>query len=179
MQFNRLIWVLLAISTLLGCDRAVAQVPAVGKTAIAPPSSPSSERAGEVRTSTAPAVLRTLGDYTDPRGFRRLYLLVPPGLEDAQIVALARRVHAKEKNAWLWLLDSDEKAAQMMSALPRTAQGDMQGYPGKWVEAHTVAHSSLELMPKGGGKRWALYKGPYTTQKLLGTLPCIDGAGGC
>lgn len=133
-----------------------------------------SEGNSDMKTSSAAtataAPLRTLGEYTDPHGIRRLYLLVSPNLSDAQIMTLAQAVHAKEKNAWLWLLDSDEKAAQMMEALPRTAQGDMAGYPGTWVQAHTVAHSQQELLPKGAGKRWALYKGPYTGT-LLGELP--------
>lgn len=141
--------------------------------AASPQAQATSEGNSDMKTSsaaTAAAPLRTLGEYTDPHGIRRLYLLVSPSLSDAQIMTLVQAVHAKEKNAWLWLLDSDEKAAQMMEALPRTAQGDMAGYPGAWVQAHTVAHSQQELLPKGAGKRWALYKGPYTGT-LLGELP--------
>ena len=29
------------------------------------------------------------------------------------------------------------------------------------------------LMPKGKGRQWLLYKGPYTSQQL-GVLPCLD-----
>ena len=140
--------------------------------AASPQAQATSKGNSDMKTSSAAAAapLRTLGEYTDPHGIRRLYLLVSPNLSDAQIMTLVQAVHAKEKNAWLWLLDSDEKAAQMMEALPRTAQGDMAGYPGAWVQAHTVAHSQQELLPKGAGKRWALYKGPYTGT-LLGELP--------
>jgi hypothetical protein len=55
------------------------------------------------------------------------------------------------------MLDDGAQAVQMMEALPRTAQGDMQGYPGDWVEQHTVAHVVMELVP-GGGRRWVLAK---------------------
>ena len=103
-----------------------------------------SEGNSDMKTSSAAtaaaAPLRTLGEYTDPHGIRRLYLLVSPNLSDAQIMTLAQAVHAKEKNAWLWLLDSDEKAAQMMEALPRTAQGDMAGYPA--VHRHAAGRTA-------------------------------------
>ena len=60
-----------------------------------------SEGKSDMKTSsaaTAAAPLRTLGEYTDPHGIRRLYLLVSPNLSDAQIMTLAQAVHAKEKS---------------------------------------------------------------------------------
>jgi hypothetical protein len=49
--------------------------------------------------------------------------------------------------------------------LPATEQGNLRNYPAKWVEAHTLAHSVLEITPQGG-KQWVLYKGPYTAVEL-------------
>ena len=108
---------------------------------------------------------RALGEYTDQRGFRRKYVRVAPGLSDAQLTDLGKRLHAQEKNAWLWLLDDDTQAKQMLESLPATERGDLRNYPGKWVEAHAVAHSVMEIVP-GGGRRWVLYKGPYTQAQL-------------
>ena len=97
------------------------------------------------------------------------------------LAALAKNVHAKEKDAWLWLLDSDEKANALLAALPKVEKGDAGGFPREWFQAHTKAYSVLEMLPKaqGGGKRWALYRGPYASSDLLAVLPCVDGAGGC
>ena len=121
----------------------------------------------------APALaeFRELGEYTDQRGFRRVYVLVAPGLDDEQITALAQHLHAREDGAWLWFLDSDEQAAAMLAALPATEQGDTSTYPGKWVETHAVAHSVMEIVLGERRSRWMLYKGPYTGT-LLATLPC-------
>lgn len=128
--------------------------------------------------SNASAAARPIGEFTDRHGFRRKYYVVPAGLSDAQLTELAQRLHAAEKNAWLWLLDSDEKARQMMEAAPRTQDGDLKDYPGQWVEKHTAAHSGLEILPHGKGRRWALFKGPYSGQ-LLTALPCLDKASQC
>ena len=131
--------------------------------------------------ASALAPVRALGTFTNRFGFRHLYLLVPAGLNDAQLAALAKNVHAKEKDAWLWLLDSDEKANALLAALPKVEKGDAGGFPREWFQAHTKAYSVLEMLPKaqGGGKRWALYRGPYASSDLLAVLPCVDGAGGC
>ena len=124
-------------------------------------------------TVQAGLTAKAIGEFTDQRGFRRKYYVVPAALSDAQLIALARQLHGTEKNAWLWLLDSDEQAQQMMATVAKTQTGDMAGYPGKWVEQHTAAHSGLAVMPKGKGRQWLLYKGPYTSQQL-GVLPCLD-----
>ena len=121
---------------------------------------------------SSPVAAQPIGEFTDRQGFRRKYYVVPAGLSDAQLTALGRQLHATEKNAWLWLLDSDEQAKQMMATVQKTQTGDMTGYPGKWVEQHTAAHSGLALMPKGG-RQWLLYKGPYSSQRL-DVLPCLD-----
>lgn len=118
-----------------------------------------------------PVAEHVLGEFTDSRGFRRLYLLVSPELSDAQIVDLARRVHAREDGAWLWFLNSDEKIAQVLATLPATEKGDTSQYPGQWVEAHTVAHSAMEVVLGEKRSRWRLFKGPYSAA-VLAELPC-------
>lgn len=115
---------------------------------------------------------KPIGEFTDNYGFRRKYYVVPASLNDAQLAELGRLLHAKEKNAWLWLLNSDEKAKQMMDTVEKTKNGDLDGYPGEWVEKHTAARSSLNFMP-GGGRQWLLFKGPYSMQQLS-VLPCFE-----
>lgn len=102
--------------------------------------------------------VKLFGEFTDRYGYRRRYVQVAPGLDDAQVVTLAGRLHAGEPDTWFWLLDDDALAQQMMKTLPKTADGDLSGYPLDWVKAHTVAQIALELMP-GGGKRWVVYRG--------------------
>ena len=130
------------------------------------------DSASPTRSASSPVAAKSIGEFSDRQDFRRKYYVVPAGLSDAQLTALGRQLHAAEKNAWLWLLDSDEQAQQMMATVEKTQTGDMTGYPGQWVAQHTAAHSGLALMPKGG-RQWLLYKGPYSSQ-LLDVLPCLD-----
>ncbi len=131
--------------------------------------------ASQTKSASSPIAAQPIGEFTDRHGFRRKYYVVPAGLSDAQLTALGRQLHTTEKNAWLWLLDSDEQAKQMMATVEKTQTGDMTGYPGKWVEDHTAAHSGLAIMPKGQGKgrQWLLFKGPYSSKQLT-VLPCLD-----
>ena len=65
--------------------------------AASPQAQATSEGNSDMKTSSAAAApLRTLGEYTDPHGIRRLYLLVSPNLSDAQIMTLAQTVHATQ-----------------------------------------------------------------------------------
>lgn len=104
------------------------------------------------------AQVKEFGAVTDRYGFERKYVQVAVGLSETQLIELAQRLHAREPETWFWMLDDDAQAAQMMEALPRTAQGDMSGYPREWVEQHTVAHVVMELVP-GGDRRWVLARG--------------------
>lgn len=176
---------LLLAAALAGCDRpsTTTSAPAVAASATAAAASEGNAMPAATSSSTPPAIapVRTLGTFTNRLGFRHLYLLVPTGLSDAQLVALAKGVHAREKDAWLWLLDSDAQADALLAALPKVEKGDAVSLPREWFRAHTRAYSVLEIVPKaqGGGRRWALYRGPYATEDLLTVLPCVDGAGGC
>ena len=58
--------------------------------AASPQAQATSEGNSDMKTSSAAAPLRTLGEYTDPHGIRRLYLLVSPSLSDAQIMTLVQ-----------------------------------------------------------------------------------------
>lgn len=104
------------------------------------------------------AQVKALGEITDRYGFRRKYVVVSPGLSDAQVVELAKQLHAGEPKTLFWMLNDQTKAPQMMKALPRTALGDYKGYPLEWVEKHTAGQIMMELMP-GGGKRYVVYRG--------------------
>ena len=163
-----LIFLVLAAVTLGACEQSTASPRlASAPTAAAPASA-----------TPTPAEFRELGEYTDRRGFRRVYLLVAPGLDDDRLTALAQHLHARENGARLWFLDSDEQAAAMLAALPATENGDTRAYPGKWVEAHTVAHSVMEAVIGERRSRWVLYKGPYSGTPLA-TLPCPPSDSHC
>lgn len=113
--------------------------------------------------------VKVLGEFTDHYGFQRLYLVVPAGLSDDDLTALAKAIHEKEKKAWLWMLDDDSQGALMMEELSKAMDGSSGNYPLKWVEEHTVAHSKLLMMPKED-HRWVLYKGAYGDELVvLGT----------
>lgn len=118
--------------------------------------------------------VRAIGDFTDGYGFQRRYFVVPAGLEARKLIGIAETLHRESPQAYLWLLDSDEKAAQMMAAMPAALKGETDGYPADWVAEHTAAHLELQLVPKGG-RRWALIKGPLTSGEVLNVWPCDSG----
>ncbi len=153
--------VLLLAACASACARTPGDVPATAAATTATAATgqaPATADRGASTPSPYAAEVKALGQVTDRFGFERKYVQVAPGLDDAQLADLARRLHALEPETWFWMLDDGSQAAQMMEALPRTAQGDMTGYPADWVERHTVAHVVMELVP-GGGRRWVLAKG--------------------
>lgn len=121
--------------------------------------------------------LRVLGTFTNRYRFRHLYLLVPEGLSDAQIASLAQAVHAREKDAWLWLIDSDTEAQRMLDALPKIESGQAHDFPSAWFDKHVVARTALVMFPEKS-RTWVLYRGQGSSQPMA-KLPCIDGAGQC
>ena len=106
--------------------------------------------------------------------FRYLYVLVPAGSGDAELVTLAQDIPRSEPDAWLWLVDSDEKVADGVKA---GQTGDMSAFPKEWMERHIVANSVLVLHPDGRHV-WTLYGGSGREREIA-TLPCIDGKGSC
>lgn len=139
----------------LPADSTSAQSPADG---VAQASRSASPQPLTHQPSPYDAEVKVLGEFTDRFGFKRKYVQVTAGLTDAQVIALAHRLHALEPETWFWMLDDDTQAKQMMTTLPNTAQGNYQGYPLKWVEQHTVVHVVLQLVPHAP-KRWVLIKG--------------------
>ncbi len=71
-------------------------------------------------------------------------------------------------DAWWWLYRSDEMADVLAESLPRTAEGDLEGYPAAWVEENTLAH--LVLMTDGAVRYWWVLKG-WDSQTELARLP--------
>lgn len=125
-------------------------------------------RSGEEQ-DYAQGKVKVLGEFTDQYGFRRLYLVVPAGLSDDDLIALAKAIHEKEQKAWLWMLDDDSQGALMMEELSKATDGSSEKYPLEWIKEHTVAHSKLVMVPKEDN-RWVLYKGVDSDElAVLGT----------
>lgn len=130
------------------------------------------EDASEGRTEgKASDLVQIVTDLEDGYGFRRVYAVAESGLSDDAVVDLMTELHEEEPDAWWWLYDSDEQADVLADALPRTMEGDMEGYPAEWVEEHTVAHLVMET--DGSNRQWTIYGGWDTSSKLA-TLP-YDG----
>lgn len=106
--------------------------------------------------------------------FRYLYVLVPAGSSDAELVTLAQDIHLSEPDAWLWLVDSSEKVPEGVKA---GETGDISAFPKEWMEQHIVANSVLMRQPDGRHV-WTLYGGSGRNREIA-TLPCIDGKGSC
>lgn len=120
---------------------------------------------------------RKLGQFVTRHGFRRLYVLLPAGLDDAGIIALAQQWHQREPDAWLWLLDDDSQFPKLLETLPKTEQGELADFPAEWIKQHAVANLALVLYPDRS-RRWVLYRGAWKNEEMA-ELPCIDGKGQC
>lgn len=162
---NKIAQALLAVAALL----AVGGLSACGGAASEP-------EAASVAAAPAPS-FGVLGEFTNARGFRNLYVRVPAGLDDAALIAVAEAVHRQQPDAWLFLFDDDAEIGALLAALPQIEQGQGSGsFPRDWYRQHLVATSVLMLQPDGK-RPWVLYRGDR--QQELATLPCIDGAGHC
>ena len=106
--------------------------------------------------------------------FRYLYVLVPAGSSEAELITLAQDIHRSEPDAWLWLVDSSEKVPEGVKA---GETGDMSAFPKEWMAQHIVANSVLMRQPDGRHV-WTLYGGSGRNHEIA-TLPCIDGKGSC
>ena len=106
--------------------------------------------------------------------FRYLYVLVPAGSSEAELITLAQDIHRSEPDAWLWLVDSSEKIPESVKA---GQTGDMSAFPKEWMAQHIVANSVLMRQPDGRHV-WTLYGGSGRNHEIA-TLPCIDGKGSC
>jgi len=110
-----------------------------------------------------------LGRFKDRHGFERIYVKLSPGLRGAKLVAIAQAWHVQEPQGWIWFLDDDEKADEMLRALPEVQQGNIANYPVEWVAAHSLGHIQMELLP-GGCKRWTLMPGAERAGTPLAVL---------
>ena len=118
-------------------------------------------------TSIADEV-QIVADLEDGSGFRRVYAVAPDLTDDDAIVDLVTRLHEAEPDALWWLYSNDEMADVLAESLPRTAEGDLEGYPAEWVEENTLAH--LVLMTDGTERYWSVLKG-WDSGTELAQLP--------
>ena len=102
---------------------------------------------------------RALGHLPDSGRHLRI-CQVPQGMNDQQIIDLARQLHADQPKDTIWLLDDKSQIRQLLASLPKTAQGDFSTYPREWFDKHCVA--SIQLAVGGGKSYWVVVKGSST-----------------
>ena len=105
---------------------------------------------------------------------RYLYVVIDTPASRDDLIAVAGDIHRKEPDAWLFLLDDEEKIPEMLAA---NRSGDMSSFPAEWVKQHLSGSTSLMLMPDGK-RRWAVFEGQSRSEPIA-ELPCIEGQGMC
>lgn len=116
--------------------------------------------AGMARVAAAPAdgMVESLGSFTDGLNYVRKYVLVDKRLTEAQLIRLAKRLHAEEPRTWFWLFDDKSKFPVFWATVRNTEHGDVRDYPLDWVRDHTVGHIGLQLRPHAP-THWVLMRG--------------------
>lgn len=168
-------------SLMWACAMALILAPGVDAKSLAnAESNPSkNESVSPSANATVEAEGRKLGEFTTRQGFRRVYVLVPEGLSQEQIIAVAKAWHQREQDGWLWLIDDDSKFDLLLETLPQTEQGNLDNFPAEWIKNHAVANSSLVLFPDRT-RRWLLMPGASRDATApIAELPCINGKGQC
>lgn len=127
-----------------------------------------------ISASTVP-LWKTVGEFRAPNGFRYLYVVIPrPGNREG-LVAAARAIHEKEPDAWLFLLDDEEKVPEILAA---NRSGDTRAFPAKWMARHLLGSTAVLTNTSDGRRPWVVYEGQSRSEPVA-ELPCIDGGGMC
>lgn len=119
----------------------------------------------EAAPDSGNASAKPIGEFTTGQGLHRAYYLVSPGLSDAEVVTLAKRLHEQQPDSWLWLMDDEAQMPQLLESLPQAERGDLSNYPTMWVQQHTVAHSVITVGE--GPREWVLFKGADPGTELV------------
>ena len=122
----------------------------------------------------APSQWHIIGE-TENRGLRYLYIEMPRPKNRTGFIAQVGEIHAAEPDAWLIILDDDEKIAEVLAA---NSSGDMSRFPTAWMKEHLLGTTALMLDPKTGARQWVLHEGAARSDSIA-TLACIEGKGGC
>ena len=122
----------------------------------------------------APPQWHIIGE-SEQRGLRYLYIEMPRPKNRTGFIAQVREIHAAEPDAWLIILDDDEKIAEVLAA---NSSGDMSRFPAAWMKEHLLGTTALMLDPKTGTRQWVLHEGAARSDSIA-TLACIEGKGGC
>ena len=122
----------------------------------------------------APSQWHIIGE-TENRGLRYLYIEMPRPKNRTGFIAQVGEIHAAEPDAWLIILDDDEKIAEVLAD---NSSGDMSRFPAAWMKEHLLGTTALMLDPKTGARQWVLHEGAARSDSIA-TLACIEGKGGC
>lgn len=100
-------------------------------------------------------------DAYEARGLRFAFYLIPAGLEREDLLETARKLHEKEPDTQLILVDDDSQAAEYI-AYARSAGSSGQRMPREWADKHIVANVQKYL-----NGRWVLCEG-YGFKEIAG-----------
>jgi len=117
------------------------------------------------------AVVTPLTEATGLASWAWLLIAAPPPPGGAGL-AVAGDIHRKEPDAWLFLLDDEEKIPEMLAA---NRSGDMSSFPAEWVKQHLSGSTSLMLMPDGK-RRWAVFEGQSRSEPIAELFNELDPA---
>jgi hypothetical protein len=117
-------------------------------------------RGGSIRSqpdAADQARVKELGEFTNRFKITNRYVLIPAGLSEAELIAIAKRLHRSEPKATYWFLDDDSQFPKLLASLKEIEAGNSENYPSDWAGEHIVAN--LQEWLGGGGRRWVLCKG--------------------
>ena len=161
-------------AALCACGGTQTETPSQPEKPAAAPTSEASAFPAAPSENTAAASWKTAAEFRAPNGLRYLYVVIDPPATRDDLIAVAGDIHRKEPDAWLFLLDAEEKIPEMLAA---NRSGDMSSFPAEWVKQHLSGSTSLMLMPDGK-RRWAVFEGQSRSEPIA-ELPCIEGQGMC
>ena len=161
-------------AALCACGGTQTETPSQPEKPAGAPASEASAFPAAPSENTAAASWKTAAEFRAPNGLRYLYVVIDTPATRDDLIAVAGDIHRKEPDAWLFLLDAEEKIPEMLAA---TRSGDMSSFPAEWVKQHLSGSTSLMLMPDGK-RRWAVFEGQSRSEPIA-ELPCIEGQGMC
>jgi hypothetical protein len=101
---------------------------------------------------------KVLGEFVNRFKITNKYVLVKPGLREAKLLELAKKLHRAEPKVAFWFLDDDAQFPQLLKSLPEVEAGNSANVPFDWFKKHVVANMQ-EWISSEKGRYWVLCKG--------------------